>query len=369
MGVALESSVMFAFEHAGSVGRTDETSLEQLLPGIDSGGKSDLGGKLSIPAPEEIAHAFGLGAADGQLVHVRRGDSDAWRLRTSSGSYFVKGYLQDLGEQQTVAMAFERRALAAGVDMPSPITPVEPALGWAIRLADRWFRTYRWIEHDPSHAALDLSPWLGRTMLRVHQVEPIGQLGLPEWWRAAVPPAEVWKGWLATARERDVAWAGLLKDRLPAILAVGDRIAEVSEIAPDVVRTHGDFKDHNIVRSTSGPVLVDWDSVRTDSAALEAGRAAYLFGGGETLQVRRILAAYVAAGGELGWAGADLFLGVARHHVQVLGEQIRVSLGESAPARWMGDRATIETFISARLSDLPGTIDRLRYMAREPSSE
>ncbi len=324
---------------------------------------------MDTPTSAEIARAFGLGAAEGELLHVRRGDSDAWRLTTSSGSYFVKGYLQESREQLTAAMAFERRALAAGVDMPTPITPVDPGLGSAIRLAGRWFRAYRWIEHDPSQAALDISAWLGRTMLRVHQVEPIGQIGLPGWWRSAVPQPEVWKGWLATARERDVAWAGLLEDCLPTILAVGERIAEVSAVAPDVVRTHGDFKNHNVVRSVSGPVLVDWDSVRTDSAALEAGRAAYLFGGGEALQVRRILASYATAGGELGWARADLFLGVARHHVQVLGEQIRVSLRESVAARWMGDHTTIETAISARLRDLPGTIDLLRYLARETSSE
>jgi Ser/Thr protein kinase RdoA (MazF antagonist) len=306
--------------------------------------------------------------AAGPLVHVRRGDSDAWRLRTSSGRYFVKGYLpgsQDLTGQLTVAMAFERRALEAGVDMPSPITPVDPAIGWVVRLEGRLFRAYRWIEHDASQDALDISAWLGRTMLRVHQLEPIGEVGLPEWWRLAVAPPAVWVDWLARARERDVTWAGLLRDCLPDILAVGERIAELSEMAPDVVRTHGDFKDHNVVRSASGPVLVDWDSARTDSAALEAGRAAYMFGGGEALQVRRILAAYVAAGGELGWAGADLFLGVARNHVQVLGEQIRVALGDSVAARWMGDRATIESAISTGLRDLPGTIDRLRHLALE----
>lgn len=322
---------------------------------------------MDTPTSAEIARAFGLGAADGELIHVRRGDSDAWRLRTSSGSYFVKGYLptgtQDLSGQLTVAVAFERRALEAGVDMPSPITPVDPALGWVIRLAGRWFRTYRWIEHDPSQVALDITSWLGRTMLRVHQLEPIGRVGLPEWWRPAVPPPAVWEGWLTTARACDVPWAGLLGDCLPDILAVGERIAALSEVAPDIVRTHGDFKDHNIVRSASGPVLVDWDSVRTDSAALEAGRVAYMFGGGEALQVKRILAAYVDAGGELGWAGGDLFLGVARNHVQTLGEQIRVSLGESAAARWMGDPPTVEAAIGTRLRDLPGTIDQLRHLA------
>ncbi|WP_344161143.1 aminoglycoside phosphotransferase family protein [Kribbella yunnanensis] len=317
---------------------------------------------MNTPTPAEVARAFGLDAADGELIHIRRGDSDAWRLTTSGGSYFVKGYLPAGTPDLTAAMAFERRAFEAGVDMPVPIAPVDPVLGWATRVDGRWFRMYRWIEHDPSRAAVDVSSWLGQTMLRVHQLES-ARIGLPGWWRVAVPPPAVWEGWLASARAREVSWAGLLGDCLPDILAVGERIAELGEIAPDVVTTHGDFKDHNIVRSVSGPVLVDWDSVRTDSAALEAGRTAYMFGDGEASRVGRILAAYVAAGGELGWAGADVFLGVARHRVQVLGEQIRVSLGESPGARWMGDRTTIEASIRTRLRDLPGTIDHLRRLA------
>jgi hypothetical protein len=109
--------------------------------------------------------------------------------------------------------------------------------------------------------------------------------------------------------------------------------------------------------------LVDWDSVRTDSAALEAGRVAYIFGAGQPEQVSRILTAYVGAGGELGWAGPDLFLSVTRNHIQVLAEHIRVSLGEAPAARWMGDHATIEAAIATKLRGLPGTIDQLRHLA------
>jgi hypothetical protein len=74
----------------------------------------------------EIAGAFGLGDPAGDLVLVRRGDTDTWRLETDRGSYFVKGYWAETGgqfvasgliDQLQAAMAFEARALAAGVDM------------------------------------------------------------------------------------------------------------------------------------------------------------------------------------------------------------------------------------------------------------
>jgi Ser/Thr protein kinase RdoA (MazF antagonist) len=309
-----------------------------------------------MPGPEEIALAFELGTPDGDLVHVRRGDADAWRLNTSTGSYFVKGYLPAVDLRQlAVAMAFERRALAAGVDMPEPITPADPLLGWVTRVDDRLFRVYRWIEH--SQPDQDVSAWLGRTMAQVHQLQPLGAGGLPEWWRQT--PPETWEGWFAKARSREAPWAPG-SDSLPHILAVTARIAELCDDVPDLVTTHGDFKTHNIVVSPSGPVLVDWDSVRTDSAAFDAGRSAYVVRGGEPEQIKRILTAYVAAGGDLGWVGADLFLSVARNVVQVLAEHIRVALGETTAARWMGDRTTIETAIGTTLRELPGKLHQLQ---------
>ncbi len=314
--------------------------------------------------------AFELGNPVGGLVHVRRGDTDAWRLDTSTGRYFVKGYFPTTGgqfngehliDQLAVAMEFERRALEAGVDLPEPLMPVDPILGWVARIGGRLFRVHRWIEHRPAQS--DISVWLGRTMLQVHQLQPVGRVGLPRWWRQAVQPPGTWEGWLAEARSRDVLWAAPYGDSLPQILAATERIANACDVVPDLVTTHGDFKTHNIVTSASGPMLVDWDSVRTDSAALEAGRVAYIFGGGEPEAVRRVLTAYVEAGGDLGWAGSDLYLSVVRNRVQVLGEQIRVSLGQATAPRWMGDRATIDAAIGETLRGLPGKLDELHQLA------
>ncbi|MEV6267868.1 phosphotransferase [Kribbella sp. NPDC051936] len=297
--------------------------------------------------PEDVARAFELGVPVGGLVLVRRGDAEAWRLDTSTGSYFVKGYFEDLTGQLAVAMEFERLALEAGVDMPEPVAPADPLLGWVTRIDERLFRVYRWVEHrDP---ALDVSSWFGRTMAQVHQLQPLGSSGLPQWWRQAVHLPATWEGWLADAQQRQAPWVDSFAETLPRIRTAGARIAELCDDVPDLVTTHGDFKPHNIVNSPSGPVLVDWDAVRTDSAALEAGRAAYIFGAGDPQRIRRILTAYTAAGGELGWTGPDLFLSVTRNHLQVLGDLIQVWLGQADAARWMGDRAAIEGAIAERL--------------------
>jgi Ser/Thr protein kinase RdoA (MazF antagonist) len=315
-------------------------------------------GNLYTPGPEEVAFAFGLGTPVGGLVHIRRGDSDVWRLDTVAGRCFVKGYIGGDIEQLTVAMAFERRAYDAGVDMPVPVAPVDPAVGCVTRIGDRLFRAYRWVESTTVER--NVSSWLGRTMARVHQLEPVESVGLPEWWRQAVHSPATWEKWFASAHGRGYSWAD--QSVLPHIHATTERIADVCDRAPDVVMTHGDMKPHNVVGSAAGPVLVDWDSVRADSAALEAGRVAYIFGAGDSGPTGRILEAYVAAGGELDWVGPDLLLGVARNHIQVLSELIRVALDESPPARWMGDRATIASTIENNLRALPTKLDVLRTL-------
>ncbi|GAA1568885.1 hypothetical protein GCM10009804_26660 [Kribbella hippodromi] len=283
----------------------------------------------------------------------------------------MKGYFPTTGgqfqgerliDQLAVAMEFERKALDAGIDMPRPVRPVNPLLGWVTRIKDRLFRVHGWIEHQSPQADEDVATWLGQTMLRIHQLQPLDGVGLPSWWRHAIHSPATWEAWFAKARQRDAPWAQLGHDMIPHLLAATERISQLIDLAPDVVTTHGDFKTHNIVRSPTGPVLVDWDTVRTDSAALEAGRVAYIFGAGEPDRIKRILDAYATAGGELTWAGPDLFLSVIRNHIQVLSEHVRVALDESPAARWMGTPETIETTITTSLRTLPTKLTHLNHL-------
>jgi hypothetical protein len=325
------------------------------------------------PTAEAIAHAFDLGQPQRELVLVRRGDTDAWRLDTEHGSFLLKGYWPTTGGQFTdgglidqleVAMAFERRALDAGIDMGEPISPLNPLLGWVTSLNDRLFRVYRWVDHRELRPTDDIAEWLGRTMAQIHQLEPLSWVGLPDWWRAAVRSRVTWEEWFDEARRRTKYWAGLASERLPQILELSARIEAVREVASDNVMTHGDFKTHNVLKTDTGQVLVDWDSVRVDSAALEAGRVAHIFGAGEDERVRRILSAYTDAGGELAWIGDDLFLSVARRDLQGLFEWVQVSLDRMPAPRWMGDREAIDRSIGELLLEWPTKLDRLTALAR-----
>ena len=201
---------------------------------------------------------------------------------------------------------------------------------WAAAGSSGMFRVYR--RSRAVRPEDDIAEWLGRTMAMVHQLQPLDQVGLPDWWRAAIRPRSDWEEWFTEARQRGEPWADRAWERLPRILELTARIEEVCETAPDLVMTHGDFKSHNLLMTASGPVLIDWDSVRADSAALEAGRMAHMFGA-------KTLDAYVAAGGDITWAGNDLNLSVVRNQLQGIFERILVLLDRIPAPRWMADRA------------------------------
>lgn len=327
---------------------------------------------MDTPTPEIIAQAFDLGRPLRDLEFVRRGATETWRLDTNQGSYFIKGAWAEQGreftpggvpDQLATAMAFERRALAAGVNMPAPIPPLDPWLGCVAQINNRLFRAYPWIDHQPLSPDDDIADWLGRTMAQIHQLEPTNLVGLPDWWRGPLWPRATWEEWIAEARHRNRPWSSLARERLPLVLDLSTRIEELCEVAPDPVTTHGDFKTHNLLITPTGPLLIDWDSVRTDSAALEAGRVAHIFSKGNPDPMRRILTAYTKAGGTISWPGPDLFLSVTRHDLQVLFEQILVSLNRSPAPWWMGNSQTIEDSIQQVLYDLPNRVESLRAIA------
>lgn len=251
--------------------------------------------------------------------------------------------------------------------MAEPIPPNDPLVGWLTRINERHFRAYGWIEHRTLRPDDDVADWLARTMARVHRMEPQRQVGLPDWWRESILPRATWEDWFAEAERRNKPWSSLGLERLPSILEMSARIEELCEVAPDCVQTHGDFKPHNMLMTPTGPVLVDWDSVRVDSAALEAGRVAYIFGAGEPEPIRRILRAYAAAGGDVTWAGQDLFLSVVRHDLSGLTARIAVSLERMPATWWMGDSHTIEQDIAETLRTMPDKIQQLRSLASSTS--
>ncbi|GAA3145122.1 hypothetical protein JOF29_005642 [Kribbella aluminosa] len=54
---------------------------------------------------------------------------------------------------------------------------------------------------------------------------------------------------------------------------------------------------------------------------------------------------------------------MTRNHLQVLGEHLQVALGETPPARWMGDQVAIDAAITTTLQDFPTKLADLHHLA------
>ena len=115
--------------------------------------------------------------------------------------------------------------------------------------------------------------------------------------------------------------------------------------------THRDVEPWNVLITSAGPVLVDWDAAGPDSAGLVAAHAAYAFPGRG-----RTLAAYVAHGGRLPRPG-DLFARRAGLMLSRLAWRVGVTLGNADPGSF--EIAALDRTAGDRLRDLPAFVAEL----------
>jgi Ser/Thr protein kinase RdoA (MazF antagonist) len=310
---------------------------------------------------QAVAAAFGLGRAIGPLIPHLHSTWPTWRLRTTGGDAFVKR-LDCLGWQAELeqSMAFERAARAAGVAMPEPCQPVQPAFGYVTEVDGIHLRAHRWVTGRPVAPTDDLGGWLGATLAILHRLQPVPRAE-PTWY--GLRSAGQWRAWQQEAAGRGLSWAPLLADRLPLVLAASERIAATFAGAGDYVLAHQDLRPHNLLVTEAGPVLTDWDASGPDSAALEAADAIVLLAleGREHPSaevIERACAAYRDAGGGPVVTETMPLARRAGHRLLHIGERIERSLtGSAADERYVADR----------LTDLPDYLDLLdAYAAMLP---
>lgn len=133
------------------------------------------------------------------------------------------------------------------------------------------------------------------------------------------------------------------------------------ERAGDYVMTHRDVEPWNVLVTSSGPVLIDWDPAGPDSASLEACHAAYAFSA-----VDRTLAAYRAAGGRLR-ADDDLLARRVGLRMTRLGERLGISTGMLPPGPV--PLSVIDQRAGEQIDELPGFARRLRALGTEIAAQ
>ncbi|HTF10901.1 MAG TPA: aminoglycoside phosphotransferase family protein [Asanoa sp.] len=303
-----------------------------------------------------VCASFGLPERGATLVPHAYSSARTWRLTTGDGGrYIVKHVPDGHSAEFETAMAFEQDAIAAGIPAPRPVRPPHPAVGCAARLpGGTLVRVSEWVDGRPVRAGEDLADWLGATLARLHTVRPLAAAEPAVY--GIFPPAD-WARWHAEAETQGRPWAGVLGERLADVAEATGWVAGAFAGARDYVLTHRDLEPWNLLVTTAGPVIVDWDGAGPDSAGLVAAHAAYAFGGGNGEATRRVLAAYVAHGGGLP-PPADRFARRAGLMLSRLVWRMQATLGREDPGPFPLDE--LDRTAADRLRDLPVFVADLR---------
>jgi len=285
-----------------------------------------------------------------------------WRLRTSRGTWAVKRLNRSREDwwlrDYLVSARIQLDAHARGFPMPRPVHPLEPA---APLLADiqvggelASYLVHEWHEGGPS--AADVPAWVGTTLAALHTLPASGTPdGEPH-------PVEEWLEWLDEA-PNDFTHA--VRGYLPEIAEARAISGDLGGLTP--VSTHRDVKPDNVLATSAGPLLVDWDGAGPDYAEWELTKAALHFSslGENRTAFDTVIRSYEAAGGRRPPAAPTAFAGLLRTYLGGAAWMVWRALGHrpvTAPERAAAHTHALELLADLRTSlrSLDDWVARLR---------
>jgi aminoglycoside phosphotransferase (APT) family kinase protein len=253
---------------------------------------------------ERVLHSFGV---PGELVEVHQlggaWSNRVWSVRTTTHQYAVKELLnpwQDPHWREWLdeSIAFERKAIGAGVRAPMPVLTVDGAA--LVDLDGRTFRAHHWIADavpcPDGPVPTKLAALVARDLAIMHDLHATPS-------RADVFPqptsatCDAWPDLIAQLRRIGSPYARMARGVAPEIACVGEWFAHR---APDAnrVMSHGDIDQKNILLARGSAWLVDWDVAmpwRPEEEILRTALSLAVWR--ERPVVRRFFAAYRDAGG------------------------------------------------------------------------
>jgi Ser/Thr protein kinase RdoA (MazF antagonist) len=324
-----------------------------------------------MPAPPDaaaVAEAFGLARPVGLTTVAGAWSNRVFRLDTAAGSYAVKELTNlwsepRFGERLDEAWRFELAALAAGVAAPEPIR-IPGSEGCALELtradgsAPATVRVHRWVEGapaPPAPVAADVARWAGRTLALLHGLRRApadrGLFPVPD-----AGTADRWAELTEAARRAGVAWAELLARAAAAVATVAALVRAGGHDPAAEVMSHADVSAKNLVLTSGGPVLCDWDVATPVVPRRELADAAMSLGAWEDhATAREVIRAYRDAGGsDEAIAPPDLGAALASR-LDWIALNVEVALG-LLPAT-AERRVVAEELVQERLRSLPHRVE------------
>lgn len=304
---------------------------------------------MPLDAPD-IAAAFGLGRPLGNLRPLGNGGNpSATRvLDTERGRWVVKAgrLIGDWQRHQAIrAHRLETAALAAGIGMPRPVSPPSPAVGhWYHPAGQDLVRVTEWVDgHDlrgpRMRSAADLTDaaqWMGATLGRIALLGASATgPGPADDGRSTLHPMADWRTWVAEAEAGDAPVARPARSLLPVIEEATLLIEHAERDRPPIVPVHGDTSRANVLRTSGGYVLIDWDSAGAEVPWWETVGVAFRFttefngpsAEADARVVRPLLDAYLDQGAPGGAADVSAFAGMLRSQLASIAWCLWLALG------------------------------------------
>jgi len=184
---------------------------------------------------------------------------------------------------------------------------------------------HRWVDTLPGNAQVDqpaLHRWLGRTLVLLHGLVPLGPEHEELAQAYAVPPIADWTEWVREAHRLGLAWGPIgteLLDVVPAATALVQ--SALDDVTLRRCLTHRDVNPPNVLHTENGPVLCDFGSAGPDIAWLEAVSTAASF------EAPDVLPAYLDAGGQIGPTSTVALARAVGSAANWLAFTMRLSLG------------------------------------------
>jgi Ser/Thr protein kinase RdoA (MazF antagonist) len=225
------------------------------------------------PDPAAVIAAFGLHGPVTDWTAVGGAWSNrVYRLDAGGRRFAVKEMRNPWADphwQQWLAESwvFELRAIAAGVAAPQPVpNPADGScLAWVSRrdpaLPLAAVRVHHWADGHPvgsGPVGPEIARWAGQVLATLHglRVRPQDRSLFPT---PSTDTASRWPELAEAARRSGVAWARQLTAAAPAVSLIAELAESASYLPEQEVMTHGDVDQKNLIATTHGPVLCDWD--------------------------------------------------------------------------------------------------------------
>lgn len=311
-----------------------------------------------------VAERLGLGRLLAPAEVLKADElQPAWKVTTASGPWVVKT-VRPWGDfwlgVAAQAGAFEAAAWHAGVDMPEPYLP-EAGVGlWVEVDPNLYARALRFLEgeHVTPPLSAPLAEWAGGTVAALERLAIAPDPAVDTF--QALQLESDWDLWLREARELgvlDAAQARALKEASVRVAAI---VESAMASKPVELVVHRDFSYLNILVTSDGPKLLDFDSANAKvpwwelvSVAFELAAPDLGVMRPERRTVEACLKGYAAAGGRIGATDESAFTGMIAGRLSSTAWELWMACGHRGV-----NAATMEKY-TAIVRDSIGELTRL----------